>query len=88
MKVLILYRPQTDQERTVLTFQHDFNQRYTTKVELVSLDTVEGDELSRVYGTTDTPVMIVTTDDGQVQNMWQGASLPLIDEVAGYIIST
>lgn len=86
MNVSILYRPNSEHERSVLTFQHDFKQQNGHDVNMVSLDTVEGDETARLYGILDYPAIIVTANDGMLQKLWQGSSLPLMDEVLSYAI--
>ena len=87
MKVLVLYHPVSEHARSVLTFQRDFQARTSQEVELISLETVEGADKARVYDITQYPAVLVTTDDGQLQKLWQGDQLPLIDEVNGYIVA-
>lgn len=84
MKAKILYRPNTDHERSVLDFKREYEYRTTKKVELVSLDTREGAHLAKVYGATQYPVVLVVGEDGAFQQMWQGKTLPLINDVQGY----
>jgi hypothetical protein len=85
MKVKVLYRDNTDHTRSVLTFQDEFERRTSEKVELVSLDTVEGSETARIYDITSYPAVLVTTDTGELQQLWQGEQLPLINDVRGYL---
>lgn len=87
MKVLALYHPNSEHERAILTFQRDFLQRTGFDTELVSLETPEGAYKASVYDITRYPAIMVTTDDGQLQKLWEGEQLPLIDEVNGYIVA-
>lgn len=85
MQVTALYHPESDHARTVEIFARDY--QHTTpgrKVELVSLDTVEGAELARVYDIVQYPAILVTAKDGQLLKVWQGEQLPLMNEVASY----
>lgn len=84
MKVIVLYRPNSEHERSVLTFQRDYQQRTSQQVDLLSLDTPEGDDLARIYDVTAYPGILVTTDQGELQQLWQGEPLPLINDVSGY----
>ena len=85
MKVKVLYRDNTDHTRSVLTFQQEFKMRTGADLELVSLDTVEGSSIAKVYDITSYPAVLVTTDTGELQQLWQGEHLPLINDVRGYL---
>lgn len=88
MKVIILYRPDSEHARAVDTFVHDFQMRNGwIKVELLNADEREGIAKAGVYGIMRYPAILVTTDDGQLLNMWEGETLPLMDEVAAYAYS-
>jgi hypothetical protein len=84
MKVVALYRPNSEFARIIEEYARDFEQQRGKKLELVSLDTVEGADMARLYGITQYPALMVIRDDGQLLKDWQGERLPLMDEVAGY----
>ena len=85
MKVLALYRPQSEFARIVEEFAHDFERRiYGSKVELISLDTREGAETAALYGIIQYPAILAIKGDGQLLKHWEGEILPLINEVAAY----
>ena len=86
MRVIVLYRPNSEHERSVTTFQRDYQFRTGNPVELVSLDTPEGDGVAKVYDVTSYPAVLVLAEDGSIQQLWQGEPLPLINDVAGYAI--
>jgi hypothetical protein len=85
MKVVILYRPVSEHARAVETFLRDFQMRNSAvSVETVDVDSRDGIAMIEVYQIVDYPAIIAMSDDGTVMNMWQGSSLPLMDEVASY----
>lgn len=90
MKLLILYRPQSDHERLVEDFVRDFGRQYDAgqRVEMMSLNTREGAATASIYDVTRYPAILALGHDGRVLNMWQGTPLPLMDEVAGYAFSS
>lgn len=86
MKVAVLYHPESDHARSVLTFQRDFELLASKPVELLSLETPEGDEQAQLYGITQYPAVIVVTDSGEIIKSWEGEILPQISEVISYTL--
>ena len=86
MKVLILYRPNSEHARDVETFVGDFQRQHDLgkKLELVSVNTRDGAATANLYEVFAYPTIMAVADDGRLLNMWQGQPLPLMDEVAGY----
>jgi len=88
MKVVILYRPESEQARVLETFLHDFKARNSSiNVEVVDVDAREGIAMASMYDVMRFPTIIAMADDGTVLNMWQGEDMPLMDEVASYAYS-
>lgn len=86
MKVVVLYRRDSDYGRSVEEFIHEFRRAHgSTEIEEVSLDTPEGAEIQKVYGLVDQPAILALKDDGSMLNMWQGKTLPLMNDVASYV---
>lgn len=85
MKALILYRPASEFARPIEEYVHEFDSRRGKKIELVSLDDVKGSDMARLYDIVQYPALLVIKDDGQILKAWQGARMPLMDEVAGYL---
>ncbi|RLA40028.1 MAG: hypothetical protein DRR42_26490 [Gammaproteobacteria bacterium] len=81
MKVFVLYRPNSEHERSVTDFVRDFTKRTQNELELVSLDTREGADKARVYDVTRYPAIIAVDSAGTLQKVWQG-DLPLINELS------
>lgn len=86
VKLVILYRPDSEHSTDVESFVRDFQHRYdlARKIELLSLNTRDGAATASLYDVMSYPAVMVLKDDGSVLNLWQGMPLPLMDEVAGY----
>jgi hypothetical protein len=88
MKVLILYRPNSEHATMVEAYVRDFEHQHDVgakSIELVSVDTREGAATASLYDIWSFPAILAIDIDGRVLNVWQGEHLPLMDEVAGYV---
>lgn len=83
MKAFVLYRPNTDYERSVIEYVHDFTHRTQDKLEMISLDTREGAVKAELYDIVRYPAVIAVDDQGKMLRLWQG-NLPLINELSYY----
>lgn len=86
MKVVVLYRSKSEHGTAVEQYVREFERRTAKKLELLEIDTREGTALAELYDITQYPAIVATKDDGQLQKIWMGAQLPLIDEVTGYVL--
>jgi hypothetical protein len=85
MRTAIVYHPNQEFAGVVEDFKRDFESRHPDKkVELVSLETVEGAELAKLYDVVRYPAILVISESGNLQKLWQNQPLPLMDEVAAY----
>lgn len=85
MKVVIIYRPQSEHATTVDSWVRDFQRRNSTiKVELMNADEREAIAKEEVYDLTSFPAILAMTDDGELLKHWMGGEMPLMDEVASY----
>ncbi len=85
MKILVLYRPNSEHSRVVDDFIRDYQRNHQSDhLEVLSLDTKEGSAMAELYDIMQYPAIMVIQNDGGVQKIWQGDSLPLMDEVAAY----
>ena len=85
MRVAILYHPNSEHAGKVEDYAKDYKLRAKTKeLELVSLETVKGAELAKLYGVTSYPAVLAMSSDGQLQRLWQGSNLPLMNEMDYY----
>lgn len=87
MKAVALYHPEGEYSTAVEDFAKNLKSRSGLDMELVSLETKEGSYKAQVYGVTEYPAVLVLTDEGNMQKLWQGSQLPLVDEVASYLIA-
>jgi len=85
MKIVVLYRPDSEYARIVETFVHDYKRNHEgDKLELINVDSRDGAAMASLYDVVQHPAILALRDDGSVSNMWQGPELPLMDEVAAY----
>ncbi len=85
MRVVILYHEHSEHGGYVTDFVAEFERYKGKKMELISLDSVEGDDLARLYGVDRYPAILVMSENGSLQRLWQGLPLPLMDELSYYI---
>ena len=87
MKLLILYRPNSEHATEVESYVRDFEHRHNIggSIELISVNTRDGAATASLYDIMAFPSILALTGDGQMLNVWQGKPLPLMDEVAGYL---
>ena len=89
MKVLVLYRPNSEFSRSVEEFvrelqrRHDIDERH---LQVLDYDSREGSALASLYDIMTQPAIVVLGDDGGYIKHWQGRDLPLLDEVASYAL--
>ncbi len=85
MKVVVLYRPNSEYSRMAEDFANEFQRRsWGRKVELVSLDTRDGAATASLYDIVRYPAILAIKDDGQLVKNWEGDPMPLFNEVAAY----
>lgn len=85
MRTVILYHPNSEFAGLAEDFKRDFENRHQDKkVDMVSLETVEGSDMAKLYDIVRYPAILVVTDDGKLQKIWQDQPWPLMDEVAAY----
>lgn len=85
MKLMILYKPHSDQAATVETFIRDYKSRHDAgRMEIVDVNSREGIATAILYDVMQYPAILALRDDGSVAKSWEGADLPLMDEVAYY----
>lgn len=85
MRIVILYHPNSEFAGKVEDFRRDFEAKYSDKkVELVSLETVQGADMAKLYDVTQYPAILVLSGEGHLQKFWQDQPFPLIDEIAAY----
>ncbi|HSH55921.1 MAG TPA: hypothetical protein VK983_03785 [Candidatus Limnocylindrales bacterium] len=89
MKVVVLYRPESEHGRIAETFIHDFKAIHsTTKLDVFNIDSREGIAMTMLYDLMQFPAILALATDGTLLHQWQGGSLPLMDEVAAYVYTS
>lgn len=87
MKALLFYRPNSEHERAVLEYLHDFVYRTGKELPTVDVDSKEGIDLCRLYSVVRYPTIIAIANDGQELQRWDGDLLPQVSEVSYYFQS-
>lgn len=91
MRLVVLYRPDSEDSRAVETFVHDFKQQHEgvgRRLEVIDYDSREGQAEASIYDIMAQPALLVKADDGQLVKYWSGSGLPLLDEVASYFYTS
>lgn len=87
MRVVVITKDNMDYSRSVQTFLDDFARRTGKTLEVLDPISRDGESLCRAYDIVEYPTILALGDDGQMQNMWRGRSLPTINEVSYYVSS-
>jgi hypothetical protein len=85
MKLVILDHDRTEFTRSLDTFALECKRKTDQKIETISLETKEGSAISELYSPLNFPAILIIREDGQLVRSWQGSSLPVIDDVVGYL---
>ncbi len=85
MRVVVVYKYESDHAREVLDYLRDFSRQTGHTVEEIDPDTPDGADFCRTYDIVEYPTMLALSDNGQLQNMWRGRPLPTISEVSFYV---
>ncbi|MEI6228629.1 MAG: hypothetical protein WCP11_01235 [Candidatus Saccharibacteria bacterium] len=84
MRVVVVFKENTDYARTVTDFLRDFERQTGHILDTIDPDTAEGTDFCRVYDIVEYPTIVSVSDDSTMQNMWRGLPLPTISEVSYY----
>jgi len=84
MRVVVITKDNTEYSRMVTTFINDFARQTGRSLEVLDPDTLEGESFCRAYDIVEYPTIIALSDDGHMQNLWRGTTLPTINEVSYY----
>jgi hypothetical protein len=85
MRVVIVYKPETDYSRDVDDYLFEFKRRTGHDLETLDPDSPAGVSFCETYDLLEFPVVIALSDSGQMQNMWKGLPLPTMSEVSYYV---
>lgn len=85
MKVVVVYKTESDHARSVTEFLREFYRRTGKTLEEIDPESIDGDSFCRTYDIVEYPSLIALDFDGRVQNLWRGLPLPTINEVSYYV---
>jgi hypothetical protein len=85
MRTAVVYRDQSDYTREVMDYLHDFKHQTGHDLEVVNPDTPEGAQFCETYDIVEYPTVIAMSDDGVMQNIWNGLPFPTISELSFYV---
>ena len=84
MRVVVIYKEQTDYARTVTDYLRDFKMQTSRELETMDPETPAGVSFCETYDILEFPTIVAISDGGQLQNQWRGLPLPTISEVSYY----
>lgn len=85
MRVVVIYKEQTDYARQVNDYMFDFHRQTGHELEVMDPESRDGVGFCQAYDILQFPTIVALADDGQVQNKWTGLPLPTISEVSYYV---
>ena len=85
MRVVVVFKDNTDTTREVETFLRDFTYQTGHALESLNPESAAGIDFCRAYDIVEYPSIIAISDEGQLQNLWRGVPLPTISEVSYYV---
>lgn len=85
MKVVVLYRPNSEFSRRVEDFARDLEREHMAHIDLVNIDTRDGYSTATLYDVMQNPAVLVLGNDGRLIKEWQGADrLPPKGDISYY----
>jgi hypothetical protein len=85
MKVVVLYRPNSEHGRLVDDFIRDYKNRHEEgALEILNVDSRDGSAMATLYDIMQYPAILALRNDGSALKSWEGSDLPLMDEIAYY----
>lgn len=85
MKVVVLYRPNSEHGTMVESFIRDYQRGHEAdRLEVLNVDTRDGSATASLYDVMQYPAILVMREDGSLIKSWEGEAFPLMDEIAYY----
>ncbi len=85
MKAFILYQPASEFARTVEEYAVEFKRVTGQEIDLEDIHSLDGSSAAKLYDIMQHPCVMITRDDGQLVQHWEGMPLPMINEVLGFM---
>ncbi len=88
MRVVIVYKRDTDYGREVEEWVHELRRRDKNgRIEEINPETKDGDSFARAYEIMEYPSVMALDNQGRVLASWHGLPLPRLDETSYYLQS-
>jgi hypothetical protein len=84
MRVIVIYKVESDHARLVTDYLRDFERVTGRTLETMDPESREGLSFCETYDIVEYPTIIALDSSGKLQNMWRGRQLPTIGEVSYY----
>ncbi len=84
MRIIIVGRERSEYGRELRDYIRDFRNITGGEIEILDPDSRDGESFCRTYDIVEYPTVIAISNDGQMQQMWKGKPLPLINELSYY----
>lgn len=84
MRVVCVFRDNQDYTRSVTEWMENFRRQTGYEVEVMDPDREE--RFCRIYDIVEYPTIVALDSQGGLREMWKGRDLPLINDVAYYIM--
>ena len=85
MNVICLYRPNSEFDTPLNDLNRELMRRSNVQLEMLSVDTVEGDAKAQLYDIVAFPTIIATDTSGTLIHAWPSGQIPLLNEVSYYL---
>jgi len=85
MRVVVIFKEETDYARQVLDYLRDFQRQTGHELEQLNPESLPGISFCETYDILEYPTVVALSDSGQMQNQWRGLPLPTISEVSYYV---
>lgn len=84
MRVVIVYKEDSDHARAVLDYMHDFKYQTGHDLEAINPETSNGTDFCTIHDIVEYPTVVALSYEGIMQNSWRGLPLPTISELSFY----
>lgn len=85
MRVVCVYRDNTEYAREVTDWLSDFEKYTGSSVETLDPDSIEGEIFCKARDIVEYPSVVAVADDGSILHLWRGTPMPQIEEVSYYV---
>ncbi len=86
MRLVCVWKEQTDYAREVEEWLRDFRHIKGYEIESINPETIEGEIFVQAHDLLEYPTILALDDRGSVMQEWRGRPLPVFDEVASYML--